>query len=331
MRLSLVRSLAFALLFSSLAFSQTVYKQVGTYPLPGDGGWDYLTYDTAADRIFIARGSMVLVVNPEGKKLGEVPSNGAHGVALVHEKGVGYSANGRSGTVTVFDLKTLKPLQEIKVGEGPDSLNYDQHSRRVLVMDGRSNDLSVIDPDSNKVIATVPLGGSPEESTTAPGKVWINVSDKNEIVEIDSTGWKVTNRWKLTDCEEPTGLTINEKHDTLFSVCGNAKMLVLSANGGKVLATVPTAAGTDGAGYDNGHAFASNGSGTLTVVQKSGDTWRAAENVPTHKSARTMTIDPKTHRVFTVAAEFGPAPAGQRRGPMVPGTFRLLVFAPAKR
>ncbi len=329
MRTSLVLSLAIVLL-AGFAAGQTVYKQVGTYPLPGDGGWDYLIYDTAADRIFIARGSMVLVVDPEGKKLGEVPSNGAHGVALVQDKGVGYSANGRAGTVTLFDLKTLKPLQDIKVGEGPDSLNYDHFSHRVLVMDGRSNDITVIDPESNKVINTVPLGGSPEEAATAPGKVWVNVADKNEIVEIDSAGWKVTNRWKLPDCEEPTGLAINEKHDTLFTACGNSKMLVLNAADGKVLATVPTGAGTDGAGYDNGYAFASNGSGTLTVVEKSGDTWRAAENVPTQKSARTMTIDPKTHRVFTVAAEFGPPPAGQRRGPMVSGTFRLLVFAPVK-
>lgn len=188
MRLALFPSLASALLLSSLAFAQTVYKQVGSYPLPGEGGWDYLNYDTAADRIFIAHGTSVLVVDPQGKKLGEIPSNGAHGIALVHDKGVGYSANGRSGTVTVFDLKTLKPLQEIKVGEGPDSLKYDQYSHRVLVMCGRSNDLTIIDPESNKVINTVPLGGSPEESTTAPGKVWINVSDKSELAEIDTTG-----------------------------------------------------------------------------------------------------------------------------------------------
>lgn len=332
MRSLLRNSTIAALLMSALAFGQNIYKQVGSYTLPGEGGWDYLTYDTIANRIFIAHSSSILVVDPEGKQLGEIPATGAHGIALVQDKTLGFSSNGRAGTVTVFDLKTLKPIQDIKAGENPDAIIYDPHSKHVIVMNGRSKDLMAIDPESKKVDATVPLGGKLEFAAAAPGKVYVNVEDTSEIAVVDTKTWKNIDRWKLADCEEPSGLAINEKNDTLFTVCGNAKMLVIDAKSGKVRATVKTGEGTDAAAYDpaTGYAFASNGEGTLTIVKKSGDTYTVAENLPTQKTARTMALDPNSHKIFTVAAEFGPAPAGQRRGTMKPGTFKLLVFAPAK-
>jgi YVTN family beta-propeller protein len=326
------KSFITASLLSALAFGQNVYKQAGSYPLPGDTGWDYLTYDTTGNRIFIAHGTSILVVDPEGKKLGEVPANGAHGIAIVADKNLGFSSNGKAGTVTVFDLKTLAPIQDIKVGDNPDAIIYDQHSKHVLVMNGKSKDVMAIDPETKKVDATIPLSGKLEFAATAPGKAFVNVEDKGEIAVIDTKTWKATASWKLADCEEPSGLAINEKSDTLFTVCGNSKMLVIDAKNGKVISTVKTGDGTDAAGYDpgTGYAFASNGEGTLTVVKKDGKGYAAAENVPTAKSARTMALDPNSHKVYVVAADFNPPAEGQRRGTIKPGTFRLLVFAPAK-
>jgi len=332
MRTLLQKTIIAASLMTAMALGQSVYKQVGTYPLPGDTGWDYLTYDTSSNRLFIAHGTSILVVDAEGKQLGEIPANGAHGIAIVADKNLGFSSNGRAGTVTVFDLKTLKAIQDIKVGDNPDAIIYDPYSKHVIVMNGRSENIMAIDPDSKKVDATVDLGGKLEFAAAAPGKVYVNVEDKGELAVVDTKTWKADPSWKLADCEEPSGLVINEKHDTLFTVCGNSKMLVLNAKDGKVISTVKTGDGTDAAGYDpgNGYAFASNGEGTLTVVKKSGSGYSLAENVPTVKSARTMTLDPNSHKVFLVAADFDAPAAGERRGKMKPGSFRLLVYAPVK-
>jgi YVTN family beta-propeller protein len=327
-----MRTFLAVILLSALAAAQNLYKPAGSYPLPGDTGWDYLLYDTTGNRIFIAHGTSILVVDPEGKKLGEIPADGAHGTALVQDQNLGFSTNGGAGTVTVFDLKTLKKLQDIKAGENPDAIIYDPYSKHIIVMNGRSKELMAIDPSTKKVDATVPLGGKLEFAAAAPGKVYVNVEDTGEIAVVDTKGWKQINRWKLEDCEEPSGLAINEKHDTVFTVCGNAKMLALNASDGKVISTVKTGDGTDAAAYDpgTGYAFSSNGAGTITVVKKSGNGYELAENISTMKSARTMTLDPNSHKLYTVGAEFDPPAPGERRGKMKPETFRLLVFAPAK-
>jgi DNA-binding beta-propeller fold protein YncE len=199
-----------ASLLGAMCFGQNLYQQIGSYPLTGEGGWDYLTYDTAANRLFIAHGMSVLVVGPDGKELGTIPANGVHGVALVQDKNLGFITNGRAGTVTVFDLKTLKPIQDIKAGENPDAVIYDAYSKHVIVMNGRSKDLMAIDPDSKKVDATVPLGGKLEFAAATPGKVYVNVEDTGEIVVVDSKAWKATQRWKLAGCEEPSGLAIDD-------------------------------------------------------------------------------------------------------------------------
>jgi DNA-binding beta-propeller fold protein YncE len=326
------RTLVAASLMSALCLGQNVYKQVGSYPLPGDTGWDYLTFDTSSNRLFIAHGTSILVVDPEGKQLGEIPANGAHGIAFVTDKNLGFSTNGKAGTVTAFDLKTLKPIEDIKVGENPDAIIYDSYSKHVIVMNGRSKEIMAIDPATKKVDATVPLGGKLEFAAAAPGKVYVNVEDTGEVAVVDTKTWKNTDRWKLADCEEPSGLVIDNKNNVLFDVCGNSKMLVIDAKSGKVLATAKTGDGTDAAGFDpgTGYAFASNGEGTLTVVGKSGGTYAVAESVPTMKSARTMAVDTNSHKVFLVGAEFNAPAAGQRRGTMKPGTFKLLVYAPAK-
>jgi len=326
--------LVLALVATIAGFAQSApYKQVAKYTLGGDGGWDDLAFDSNGNRLFIAHGTAILVVDAaSGNKLGEFPAEGAHGVALVPDKNLGFATNGRAGTVTVFDMKTLKPTGTIKAGENPDAIIYDGHSKRVIVMNGRSKDIMVIDPTTQRVENTVPLGGKLEVAVADEGHVYVNVEDLGEIAVVDSKTWTPTAHWKLDGCEEPSGLAIDEKRGVLFSVCGNSKMYVVSTATGKTVATVPTGQGTDGAGYDPGLnlAFASNGEGSLSVVGQRDGTYLSDGNVPTQRGARTMALDPLTHRVFLVTAEFGPPVEGQRRPPIKPGTFTLLVYGPAK-
>jgi DNA-binding beta-propeller fold protein YncE len=309
------------------------YQQVNKFVLGGSGGWDYLLYDPNADRLFITRGTRVLVVDANtGKQTGELPATGAHGVALVQDKNRGFISNGRAGTVTVFDLTTLKPTGDIKVGENPDAIIYDPNSKHVIVMNGRSHNLMAIDPGSLKVVADVPLGGKLEFAATDPGHIYVNVEDTGEIVVVDSNTWKATQRWKLADCEEPSGLAIDRSTQRLFDVCGNKKMMVVDTASGKVVATIPTGGGTDAAGFDPELklAFASNGEGTLSVVQTAKGDYKLLQNATTMRSARTMALDPKTHRVFLVGAEMVPPASGQGRPTEKPDTFTVLVYAPGK-
>lgn len=309
------------------------FRLVTKFILGGEGGWDYITYDPAGKRLFVAHNDEILAVDAEsGKQLGAMPAHGAHGIALVPQVNRGFYTNGRAGTVTVFDLKTLKPIGEIKAGELPDAIIYDNFSRRVIVMNGRSKDLMAIDPEQMKVVATVPLGGKLEYAAADDGHVYVNVEDTGEIAAVDSKNWKPVQRWKLTGCEEPTGLAIDLKTDHLFTACSNAKMIVLDAKSGTTLATVSTGAGTDGAVFDAGLelAFASNGEGTLTMVQEKNGSYEVAENVSTQRGARTLALDPESHRIFLPTAEFGAPAAGQKRPPVKPGTFLVLVFAPTK-
>jgi len=318
---------------SAAAKNPPQYQQVNKFVLGGSGGWDYLLYDSSADRLFITRGMRVVVVDPNtGKQTGELPATGAHGVALVQDKNRGFISNGRAGTVTVFDLTTLKPTGDIKVGENPDAIIYDPNSKHVIVMNGRSHNLMAIDPDSLKVVADIPLGGKLEFAATDLGHIYVNVEDTGEIAVVDSNTWKATERWKLADCEEPSGLAIDSSAHRLFDVCGNKKMMVVDTATGKVVSTIPTGAGTDAAGFDPGLklAFASNGEGTLSVVQTAKGDYKLLQNATTMRSARTMALDPKTHRVFLVGAEMVPPASGQGRPTEKPDTFTVLVYAPAK-
>lgn len=318
----------------SAAGEAPLYHQAAKFTLGGEGGWDYVVYDPAGDRLFIAHNKAVMVVAAaDGRLLGEIPADGAHGTALVPDKNRGFLTNGRAGTVTVFDLKTLKPIQDIKAGENPDAIIYDEHSKRVIVMNGRSHDLMAIDPDSLQVVATVPLGGKLEFAAAEKGHIYVNVENTGEIASVDSKSWKLEQRWKLEGCDEPSGLALDPKTHHLFSVCGNSLMMVVDTRSGKIVAKLPTGAGTDAAAFDPELklAFAPNGEGTLTVIRqaKKGN-YEVAENDPTQRGARTMALDPRSHRIFTVTAELGPPAEGQRRPSVKPGTFTLLVYAPAK-
>ena len=315
------------------------YHVVQTYKVGGEGGWDYLTADAAARRLYISRGTHVMVLDLDsGKTVGDIPDTpGVHGIALAPERGKGFTSNGREGTVTVFDLSTLKPIGEkVKVGgENPDAILYDPATKRVFTFNGRSHDATAIDAIDGKVLGMIKLDGKPEfAASDAKGEVFVNIEDKSELTAIDPQKLEVKKTWPLAPCTEPSGLSIDRKHRRLFVGCDNKMMAVVDADSGKVLATPAIGEGVDATTFDEGTglAFASCGQdGVLTVVKEdSPDKFSVAENVPTKKGARTMALDSKTHNAFVVTADFGPRPEATAdnphpRPPMLPDSFVVLV------
>ena len=313
------------------------YHVAKTYKLGGEGWWDYLTFDGATGRLFIARATRVMVVDAgTGKLLGEIPDTpGVHGIALAPELGRGFTSNGRGNAVTIFDLASLKVLGTVETGKNPDAIAYDPATQRVFTFNGGSDDSTAIDAAKGAVAGTLALGGRPEFAVAdGQGAIFANLEDKSEIVAIDTRKLVVTARWPLAPCEEPSGLAIDREHRRLFSGCANKLMAIVDAASGRVLATLPIGRGVDAAAFDpeTAFAFSSNGEGTLTVIHEdSPEKFSVVENVPTQKGARTMALDPKTRRVFLVTAEYGPAPAATAENPrprpgIVPGSFVVLVL-----
>ncbi|HEV3091560.1 MAG TPA: DUF4440 domain-containing protein [Candidatus Cybelea sp.] len=314
------------------------YHLEKTYVLGGSGGWDYLTYDAASKRLFISRGSHVMIVDPQtGTTLGDIPNTpGVHGIALAPELGKGFTSNGADGSVTVFDLSTLTTIATIQTGaKNPDGIAYDPASSRVFTFNGGSNDATVIDARTNAVVATIPLGGRPEfPAVDGRGMVYDNVESTSEIVAIDARSAKLVARFALGSCTHPSGLSIDAEHRRLFTAC-TGRMGVVDADSGKLVAAIPTGAGTDATRYDpaTGLAFASNGrDATLTIVHEDApDHFTTAQNVQTVLGARTMALDPQTGDLFLVTAKLieNPQATSYRdRYTAVPGSFELLVYAP---
>ncbi len=332
------------LLLSLLAVATISAAQAPNYHLEkeiklgGDGGWDYLTVDSKDHRLYISRGSHMMVVDTETNQVvGDITDTpGVHGAAIVRKHGVGFTSNGGDSTVKEFDLKTLKEIKRIKVGSRPDAILYDKFSDRVFTFNAGSTDATAIDAATGEVAGTIPLDGKPEfPATDGKGKMFVNIEDKSEITEFDPKALKVTMSWPIAPGEEASGLAIDTKEHLLFAVCSNQKMAVVDYETGKVVATPTIGNGPDAAGFNNGYAFSSNGQdGTITVVGKdSSGNWAPVQTVQTKKSARTMIVDKGTHKIYLVCAEFGaaaPAQEGQRRRrpPMVPGSFTLLVVSP---
>jgi len=307
--------------------------------LGGEGRWDYITVDTAGNRLFIARQTRIMVVDPaDGRLLGEIAGiDGAHGVALDYRTGHGFATAGRSGTVTMFDLKSLKVLGTAPAADDADAILYDPASQQVFTFNGDANSASVVDPVSGKSVAIIPLGGKPEFGVSSgSGRLYVNIEDKAEVAEIDAAAHRVLRRWSLAPCTEPTGLAIDRVHHRLFSGCHNKVMAISDASVGKLITTVPIGGGVDGNAFDpaTGLAFSSNGEGTVTVVHEdSPRSFRRIATVPTRRGARTMALDPRSHQIFTVTADLGPTPDSTAqephpRPPVIPGTFTLIVLAP---
>jgi YVTN family beta-propeller protein len=334
----------FVCMIAVLAMSASGYAQpspgyhlLKKFVLGGEGGWDLLAVDSAAHRLYISRSTHVMVVDTDsGAIVGDIPNTPrVHGIALAPEFGKGFITNGGDATVTIFDLKTLKPSSRVKVGKNPDAIVYDPASKRIFAFNGGSNDTTVIDAKTGAVAGTLALGGKPELGVADErGRVYVNLEDKSQVVAIDSRNLKVAATWSLAPCEEPTGIAMDRKHHRLFAACGNKLMAVVNADNGKLVTTLPIGTGVDGAAFDSERqlAFSSNGEGTLTVVHEDApDKFSVVENAATQRGARTIDLDQKTHRVFLVTAEFGPTPAATAERPrprpaMVPGSFTVLVF-----
>ncbi|HKM89941.1 MAG TPA: YncE family protein [Candidatus Acidoferrales bacterium] len=306
----------------------------------GEGGWDYLMIDSATRRLFISRGTHVMVVDVDSDKVvADIPDTpGVHGIALAPKLNRGFVSNGRGNNVTIFDLKTLATLGHAPAGQNPDAIIYDPASERAFAMNGRSGDVTAIDGATGNVAGTIAVGGKLEfAAADGKGRIYVNVEDKSEIAEIDSKKLSVIARWPMAPCEEPSGLAMDTKHRRLFAGCSNQMMAVIDADSGKVLATPPIGAGVDADAFDPGTEFAfascGGGDGELTVVHEdSKEKFSVVENVPTQRGARTMALDPKSHEVYLVTAEFGPRPEPTKdnprpRPPMLPDSFVVLVFA----
>lgn len=309
------------------------YQVVKTIPLAGEGGWDYVTVDSAARRIYISHATKVVVLDADSFVVaGEIPdTQGVHGIAIASDLGRGFTSNGRANTATIFDLKTLRTVATVKTGENPDAIAYDSVSKRVFTFNGRSKDATVFGAADGLVLATIPLGGKPEfAAVDGKGNVFVNNEDTAELIEIDAQAAKEIHRWSMKPCESPSGLAMDQKNRRLFAGCENKMMAIVDADTGKVLATPTIGEGVDATAYDpgTGFVFSSNGEGTLTVIKQDGaDQYSVLENVPTKRSARTMGLDLKTHNVVLPAADFLPPKEGERRGQMKPGSFVLLVVS----
>jgi DNA-binding beta-propeller fold protein YncE len=343
--LFLFRLLFLFFLFSAAAANATdpSYRVVRTIAAGGEGGWDYLTVDASARRLYVSRGTRVAVLNADtGAPEGEIPNTqGVHGIALAPDLGRGFTSNGRANTVTIFDPKTLTTLGSVKVpGENPDAILYDPLSHRVFTFNGRTANITAFEGATGSVAGTFAVGGKPEFAVTdLKGRVYVNIEDKNEIVAFDSRTLKVEAHWPLAGCDSPTGLAIDVTGKRLFSGCGNQVLVVLSTGDGRAVAKVPIGKGVDAVVFDpdSNLVFSSNGDGTLTVIHEdSPDAFRLVQSLATKEGARTMALDPKTHAIFLPTARFGPPPPPtaenpRSRRPIVPGSFEILVAAPAAK
>lgn len=312
------------------------YQVVKSIPIGGDGGWDYCIVDSNARRVYVSHATHVVVLDADTDAIvGDIPdTQGVHGIVLASDLGRGFVSNGRANTVTIFDLKTLKTISTVGTGgQNPDAIFYDAASKRVFAFNGRSASVTAINGVDGSVVKMFPVGGKPEFAVgSGNGHVFVNIEDKSELLEIDAQNLAVTQRWPLAPCKEPSGLAMDTKNRRLFAVCDNNMMAVVNAENGKVIATPKIGDDPDAAGFDPEMqlAFSSNGgSGTLTVVHEdSADKFSVVEDVPTKKYARTMAIDFKTHNIFLPVAEFEEVtPQGERRPPMKPNSFQVLLVS----
>jgi DNA-binding beta-propeller fold protein YncE len=323
-----------------LGSAQAAHHVANEVKLPGNDGWDYLTFDARGGRLFVSHGTRVEVI--DASKLastGTIPDTpGVHGIAIAPDLGRGFVSAGASSTVVVFDLKSLARLAEVKTtGENPDAILYEPHTHRVFTFNGRGRNVTAIDAANNTVLGTIKLDAKPEFAVyDDSGNLFVNLEDKNSIAELDPAKLSVKAVWRLAECDEPSGLAIDRAHHRLFAVCSNKLMEVVDSTNGHSVARLPIGDNVDGAAFDPGAqlAFASGGDGTLTVVKEEGpDTFSVLETVATKPGARTLTLDEKSHRVYLSTAQRVPAPAAiagqpRSRSAIVPDTFEVLVVEP---
>ena len=335
----------FASLFLTVALLQPVPAAspgpvlLRTFRPGGEGRWDYVSLDPEAGRIYVPRSTRVMVLDLDGNLKGEVPGTaGVHGVAYSRDLDRGRTSNGQANTVTVFKLSTLEVLKVVATsGENPDAILFEPATRRVFTFNGRSKNATVLDAVTSEVVGTIPMGGKPEFSACdGKGRVYVNNEDTAEILAVNARTLKVEATWSIKPLDSPTGLAMDVTQNRLFSVGGNRLAAVVDAGTGKVLATLPIGAGTDGIDFDpgTGLAYASNGEGTVTLIRQTGPTrYEVAATIPTRPGARTLVINPKTHRLYLPTADYTPVPKDAKPGTrpaMVPGSFQVLELGEAR-
>jgi DNA-binding beta-propeller fold protein YncE len=315
-----------------------VYHLSRTIRLGGDGPWDYLIADGPARRLYVTHFDKVVVLDMDsGRTVGTIRDlSGVHGVAIVPEAGRGYASNGKTDSISIFDLKTLLVTGRIAAGRNPDAIIYEPISRRVFAFNHSGGDVTVINTADGNPAATIEVGGELEYAVSDDrGSIFVNVEDKSEIARIDIEALEVVSRWPLAPCEEPTGIAMDKQTRRLFSSCANAMLIVVDADDGHIVAQVAIGRGSDGVRFDaaTGLIFTSNGEGNLSIIHEDGaDDYHLLDTVVTQRGARTLEIDPTTHNIYTATAELGPTPEakeGERRRPKIlPDTFVVLEFSP---
>jgi len=315
------------------------YHFLKEIPIGGDGGWDYLTVDEQARRLYVTHATKIVVVDIDTEKIaGEITNTpGVHGFALVPEYKVGFSSNGREGRLSLVNLKTLKTKSRPKAGQNPDAILYDPGSEQIYAFNGGDNSVTIVEGDDGDAVTTTQLPGKPEFAAvdSKAGRVYCNLEDKNTVAVIDTVSHKVVNTWPIAPGERASGMAFDVEHHRLFLGCGGNKMMVMmDSTDGKVIASVPTGAGVDANAFDPGTqlVFSSNGEGNVTIAHEdSPDKLTVVQTLATQRGARTMALDPKTHKIYLAVAEYEPAAtpgadAPRQRPKMVPGSFKILVY-----
>ena len=331
-------ALAFlTLLNPALSRAGDLYHFVKEIPVGGEGGWDYLSVDEAARRLYVTHATEVMVIDLEKDAVvGEIAdTQGVHGFALAPKLHRGFASNGKEGTVSIVDLDSLKTLSKVPTGEKPDAILFESGREEVYAFNGISKSVTVFEAVTGKVVATVPLSGKPEFAAcdSGAGRVYCNIEDKSELIAIDTSAHVVVSTWPIAPGEEASGLAIDVVHHRLFVGCHNRLMVMMDSANGKVLASVPIGEGVDANAFDPGtqSAFSSNGDGSVTIAREDGpDKLTVVDTLTTERGARTMALDPKTHRIYLASAQYDPADEGKKRRKIISGTLKILVYEMTK-
>ncbi|BAU55561.1 YncE family protein [Mucilaginibacter gotjawali] len=329
----LILSLVVVSAFAISAVTAQTYRVAKTYHIKSSGGYDYITVDSLSNNLYVSHGNQVNVLNKTtGDSIGVIKTDkDVHGIALVHAMGKGYITNGGANSVAVFDLKTNKILGHVPAGEFADGIFYDTFSKKVISCNGKSKNMTVIDPSTDKAVATIQLTGWPETATSdGKGRIYVNNAEKSEIDVIDAKTYKIIHTWALAPGKGPSGLAMDRKTMRLFAGCDGNLLVVMDATNGKIVTTLPIDDECDAVGFDVKlkTVYSSNGEGTLTVIKEiTPDKFTVAQVLKTEKGARTNAVDQITHKIYLPTADFKPKDPKSFRPAAIPGTFRVLVVS----
>lgn len=314
-------------------YAQSNYHIIKTFHIKSGGGYDYTTVDTASNRLYVSHGTQVNVLDKvTGDSIGVIKTDkDVHGIALMHALGKGYITNGGANSVAVFDLKTFQVIAHVPTGQFADGVLYDDFSKKVISCNGRSKNMTVIDPETDKAIATIQLTGWPETAASdGKGHIYVNNAEKSEMDVIDTKTFSVINSWPIAPGKSASGLAIDRKTMRLFAGCDNQKLVVMDATNGKVITTLPIGDECDAVGFDKKlkTVYSSNGDGTLTIIKElSANKYEVVTNLKTKEGARTQAVDQLTHKIYLPTGEFEPKKQGDFRPKLKPGTFQVLVVS----